>query len=78
MPILHILLKLDLTKLFHVFIFKTKLASILSSTLRICRRSPSTLQFATWMHLVSRMGHHLSKLGTYILPWISCLGEQDF
>lgn len=50
-------------KLFRVFIFKTKLASILSSTLRICRKSPSTLQFATWMHLVSRMGHHLSKLG---------------
>uniref|UniRef100_A0A8C9GC02 Uncharacterized protein n=1 Tax=Pavo cristatus TaxID=9049 RepID=A0A8C9GC02_PAVCR len=59
----------------NIFKAFTKLASILSSTLRICRKSPSTLQFATWMHLVSRMGHHLSKLGTYILPWISCLGE---
>uniref|UniRef100_A0A8C0AVK6 Uncharacterized protein n=1 Tax=Buteo japonicus TaxID=224669 RepID=A0A8C0AVK6_9AVES len=53
------------------FLFKIKLASILSSTLRICRKSPSTLQSAMWMHLGSRMEHRLSRLGTCIPPWIS-------
>lgn len=42
---------------------KIKHVSILCSTSRICRKSPSTLQSAMWMHLVSRMEHHLSRLG---------------
>lgn len=47
---------------------QTSCASIPSSTLRTCRRSPSTLWCATWMPPASRWGRHNFLRGRYLEP----------